>query len=512
MSLCRGFFAAAIILAASPSQACEDLRMESCRLSFTERNLPVPSQPVDGTPKHRELLESLEAAKSAMKIADGLRTQRTALQDQLTKLDDDAPAAGNLWGAGTAWNRRRANQALAALEQRLLEAERREKAAFNRVIDRTETAYGLTPRTTTAPPYPTLQAGAITPHPWAPYFSRGQALDPLGREYMLSSDELVARARSLGAAEGSRISVDGGTNKATAGVRIFPPPFIRALQGTPPRHGIIASIIYHEAGHWLDAAARSRYPTPLESFQSEERAYRRQASQANVFGLTAAEVKELNDAADAYRDLAVKAGTLSWGELKERYPGLEYALSIDPGIAAEADEAARIEAERSFAQHLAAPLASAGPTAPPAASQTTMPLLVAPRASERSPLLAPRRTVDQEVLSMVEAACRGDWAQATYGLRGFSQMTALHALALERVAAEKSLGCEQALIYRLVAMHRNGDRLDLARLQAEAASIAAVPTHEGIPLENENPGPVQPRGGFTPGDRPTQRQLEGWRR
>lgn len=99
----------------------------------------------------------------------------------------------------------------------------------------------------------------------------------------------------------------------------------------------------------------------------------------------------------------------------------------------------------------------------------------------------------------------------TYGLLGYSQMTAPNALALEQAAAAKPPGCERALIHRLAAMHRAGERLDLARLQAEVANAAAPPAQDGIPFEHER-GPLQPRGGFTPGDRPTQRQLEGWRR
>lgn len=160
------------------------------------------------------------------------------------------------------------------------------------------------------------------------------------------------------------------------------------------------------------------------------------------------------------------------------------------------------------------------PPAPARAPNLAAPLPTAPPAPPRTdPRLTARETADREVLSMVVAACRSDWDSVSSGFLGYSELWDLQLRALDSYAASRPHGCERNLLYRLAALRRAGESLDLNRLYAEAAAASAMPTppsYDGAPLERERPQDESPRGAITPGDRPSQggaqRRLgNGWK-
>lgn len=519
----RGVIIVGFVLCAAPASACEDLRDRPCRLAFTERHLPrlqAPSKEKLESSTYSDLLKDLRDASANRQAAEQLRQRRDDLKRELSRLNEEPSSFANLWGVQTRRSIRATSAQLDRLDAPLGEAERLERASMNKAIDSTIDFYGLRPGVTVAPPYPGLQAGIVTPHPWDPYFSRRQTQDPLGRDRLYTQQELDRIARGLGAPRGARIAVDARTDINTGGVRIYPDVLIRAMDASQPRPGLIASTIYHEMGHWLDAAARSRIPTPLESFESEQRAYRRQIANAAVFGLDSDEVSELKTALSVYEQLAIMAGTLTWGQFKDRFPNVQFALSIDSELAAAGDaaEEARIAAERAFAQQQSAPLAPASFVPSHAAPNLSAPYATEPSPDQRArmPLLAARETSDREVLAMVIAACRGDWGQTTQGLLGYAQLEAHHVALLENQAASRPEGCERNMLLRLVAMRRSRELLDLARLQSETSAASVAHSDADVPLDQDPRGSAGNRGGVTPGDRPSQRGAQrrlgdGWK-
>lgn len=263
-----------------------------------------------------------------------------------------------------------------------------------------------------------------------------------------------------------------------------------AIDPAAVRKGVefLASTIYHERIHF------EQFTTPgregLSRQESEKEAYQAEADHAEDFFDPATEEgregirdirKNLSEAeADlqAYRNR--RNGPL--GTIRRLFPSQDMSEVFEKTLHTE-EELARIQAEAErlrdqvaaeFAARRLPPIAPAGPTAPRASSVPYYPTapLAAPRAYE--PVLAPSRAADDQMTTLAEAACRGDWSSARGYLNTFGALESHHLDAMSRRAANSAF-CIGGVLRRLVDLRRVESTLTLERLQAETSAVTTPP-------------------------------------
>lgn len=382
-------------------------------------------------------------------------------------------------------------------------------------------AYGLRPPVEDFRGHPAAAPGMTSSlFPWHPRFAEAEVKNPDGSFRQRNEVELTEEP------------YDGVTDAATGRMYIHRSGFVSdhstLFRGTPKWNpDALASILVHESAHWVYVMmhAGGHANDASVRLQSEEFALTHQADFFEHVLLDAA-------GATALREAAARAGVRSALALKHHttveeakaygwlhgVSGFGHSartqgeLEAVPPISDEEFAASleRIHAEA--AQRAAAlnhGLQRAGPTAPSASE----PLYAragpaAPSAHTPPTLTAPRRTADHEIIAMVSAACREDWAAAGSFISSYTEIWEAHIRALEDSASVRPDGCERSLLYRVAAMRRAGEALDLPRLQLETANSTLPPALDAGPHERERPGDGRPRGGVNPGDRPSQRQAE----
>jgi hypothetical protein len=481
-------------------------RIQDCR----EQYLPTPVKPSDTSAVQR----AIDAAKLAGARELSLRAQVEAIEA----------------AASTDPTRLQSPTYLSLLSKHKTARETK-YTAYNAAIDAAVRAYRL------EPPIKDIRDRAGYPpshsraEPWRPRFSEKEIRDANGNMVPRTATQLTEEA-----ARNARVInghyVNGGVVVARTGDAGNTMLFDAAFD-SPDR---LAMTIYHETSHWVDANAAggmNPYRKPAALFLSEALAYDAEGKLARTLGRSNERTSLI---AAQYRFQSENSGNKSIPQLKLEHPDWLFpemaegtAPLPEPGDAGW-PEYERLRGEDAFAnasrafeaekQRIVEETARMYPRASPAPHPATSvdsgygtPVLVAPPAAST---VAPRRTADHDMLAMVSAACRGDWASAGTYITSYSELWDIHVRALEGSASARPDGCARSLLYRVAAMRRAGETLDLARLQSETASLMLPPAHVAGPDERERPGDGRPRGGAAPGDRPSERGAErrlgnGWR-
>lgn len=242
-----------------------------------EKYMPVPPGKPDATGLGKVNL-ALGASRTAKTQEELARNAWQKSQRELQTMADDTPAE----------ERRDKIKEFVSKASALREAMRAKRRAYDHAIWETAIAYKIVPPVVDPGSDERLQEPWRRVSAWNPQFGEDEIWDKQKKKWrprdiddlkkQKFENERKAAGLGLGVVLGT---ADGHTNPKDGSIQIFDDAF-----DDPER---LAATIFHETSHWIDAVrTHGEYPSLAQRYDSEQRAYSRQADFLDKIGKSGA--------------------------------------------------------------------------------------------------------------------------------------------------------------------------------------------------------------------------------